>query len=114
MYDEKTVQRFIELRVQGLAFARIAQELNVARNTLIDWSRKHQHTIGNQSCRGSCLRNRTTRKSASPRSRNGPVFQPVRDGGGEAAVGPAARPNLTMRKSALPRSRNGRVSTASW
>ena len=47
MHDEKTVQRFIDLRVQGWVFTRIAQELNVARNTLIAWSRKHQHTIAN-------------------------------------------------------------------
>ena len=47
MHDDKTVQRFIELRVQGWVFTRIAQELNVARNTLIAWSRKHQHTIAN-------------------------------------------------------------------
>jgi hypothetical protein len=47
MHDDKTVQRFIDLRVQGWVFTRIAQELNVGRNTLIDWSRKHQHTIAN-------------------------------------------------------------------
>ena len=47
MHAEKTVQRFIELRVQGLSFARIAQELNVSRNTLIAWSQKHQHTLAN-------------------------------------------------------------------
>jgi hypothetical protein len=47
MHDENTVQRFIDLRVQGWSFARIAQELNVSRPTLIAWSRKHQHTIAN-------------------------------------------------------------------
>ncbi len=47
MHDDKTVQCFIELRVQGWAFARIAAELNVAKNTLIAWSRQHQHTIAN-------------------------------------------------------------------
>jgi transposase-like protein len=47
MHAEKTVQRFIELRVQGYSFARIAQELDVSRNTLITWSQKHQHTIAN-------------------------------------------------------------------
>jgi len=31
MHDEKTVQRFIELRVQGWVFTRIAAELNVTR-----------------------------------------------------------------------------------
>ena len=47
MHDEKTVQRFIELRVQGWVFTRIATELNVSKPTLIAWSRKHQHTIAN-------------------------------------------------------------------
>jgi transposase-like protein len=47
MHDAKTVQRFIELRVQGQSFVRIAQELGVSKPTLIDWSRKHQHTITN-------------------------------------------------------------------
>jgi len=47
MHDEKTVQRFIDLRVQGWAFARMAQELDVSKTTLIQWSRTHQHTIAN-------------------------------------------------------------------
>jgi hypothetical protein len=47
MYDDQTVQRFIDLRVQGRSFAFIAGELGVARNTLIAWSRKHQHAIAN-------------------------------------------------------------------
>jgi hypothetical protein len=47
MHDEKTVQRFIELRVQGWVFTRIAAELNVTKTTLIAWSHKHQHTIAN-------------------------------------------------------------------
>jgi len=47
MYDDKTVQRFIDLRVQGRSFARLAEELNVSKPTLIAWSRKHQHTIAN-------------------------------------------------------------------
>ena len=47
MHDDTIVQRFIELRVQGWVFTRIAAELKVARNTLIDWSRQHQHTIAN-------------------------------------------------------------------
>jgi transcriptional regulator with XRE-family HTH domain len=47
MHNEKTVQRFIELRVQGWSFARLAEELHVSKPTLIEWSRKHQHTIAN-------------------------------------------------------------------
>ena len=49
MHGDKTVQRFIELRVQEWSFDRIARELNVSKPTLIDWSRKHQHTIANLS-----------------------------------------------------------------
>ena len=47
MHDETTIQRFIDLRVQGRPFSAIAQELNVSKPTLIAWSRKHQHTIAN-------------------------------------------------------------------
>jgi hypothetical protein len=45
--DEATVQRFIELRVQGKVYSQIAAELNVSKPTLIAWSRKHQHMIDN-------------------------------------------------------------------
>jgi hypothetical protein len=47
LYDEKTVQRFIDLRVQGWVFTRIAAELKVPKTTLIAWSRQHHHTIAN-------------------------------------------------------------------
>ena len=47
MHDEKTVQRFIELRAEGRPYARIATELNVSKPTLIAWSRKHQFQIQN-------------------------------------------------------------------
>ena len=47
MYEDKTVQRFIELRVQDWSFAHLAAELNVSKPTLIAWSRQHQHTIAN-------------------------------------------------------------------
>ncbi len=47
MHDDKTVQRFIELRSHGWTFARIAAELNVSKPTLINWSRKHQFQIQN-------------------------------------------------------------------
>jgi transcriptional regulator with XRE-family HTH domain len=47
MHDDKTVQRFVELRSQGWTFARIATELKVSKPTLINWSRKHQFQIQN-------------------------------------------------------------------
>lgn len=47
MHDEKTVQRFIELRASGWPYARIMTELGVSKPTLIAWSRKHQFQIQN-------------------------------------------------------------------
>ena len=47
MYDEKTVQRFIELRAQSWTYARLMTELNVSKPTLIAWSRKYQFQIQN-------------------------------------------------------------------
>ena len=45
MHDEKTVNRFIELRASGWTYARLMTELNVSKPTLIGWSRKHQFQI---------------------------------------------------------------------
>ena len=39
MHDEKTVQRFIELRSQGRTYTQLMAELNVSKPTLIGWSR---------------------------------------------------------------------------
>jgi hypothetical protein len=47
MHDDKTVQRFIELRAQGWTYARLITELDVSKPTLIAWSRKHQFQIQN-------------------------------------------------------------------
>ena len=47
MHEEKTVQRFIELRAQGWSYLRLMTELNVTKPTLIAWSRKHQFQIQN-------------------------------------------------------------------
>jgi hypothetical protein len=46
-HDEKTVQRFIELRAQGRTYAQLMGELQVSKPTLIAWSRKHQFQIQN-------------------------------------------------------------------
>ena len=48
MKDIETQRRFVELRAQGWSFARIAQELNVSKGTLIQWSRKFQFEIANR------------------------------------------------------------------
>ena len=47
MKDQETVQKFIELRSKGTSFQRIAEQLCVAKSTLILWSRQHQHLIQN-------------------------------------------------------------------
>lgn len=47
MKDQETVQKFIELRSKGVSFQRIADQLGVAKSTLILWSREHQHLIQN-------------------------------------------------------------------
>ena len=47
MKDPELTDRFIELRAQGWSFTRIAAELDVHKNTLLAWSRKHQHRIQN-------------------------------------------------------------------
>ena len=47
MHDEKTVQRFIELRAAGRSYTNIMSELDVSKPTLIAWSRKHRFQIQN-------------------------------------------------------------------
>jgi hypothetical protein len=48
MIDVEKQQKFIQLRSQGWSFARIAQELDVSKGTLITLSRKFQFEIQNQ------------------------------------------------------------------
>jgi hypothetical protein len=47
MVEDQKVQEFIALRSRGLSFGRIAEQLGVAKSTLINWSRQHQHLIQN-------------------------------------------------------------------
>lgn len=47
MKDQRTKQRFIELRAQGMSYSRIAQELLVSKQTLIEWSRYLGDEIAN-------------------------------------------------------------------
>ena len=47
MKDQDTINSFIELRAMGWSYSRIVAQLNVSKNTLIDWSRKHQFQIQN-------------------------------------------------------------------
>lgn len=48
MKDMETQQRFIQLRAQGWSFARMARELDTAKGTLVNWSRKFRFEIANQ------------------------------------------------------------------
>ena len=45
--DPEIIDRFIQLRVQGWTFERIASELSVTERTLMTWSRKHSTLIQN-------------------------------------------------------------------
>ncbi|MGZ4964400.1 MAG: hypothetical protein ACXWJB_15570 [Limisphaerales bacterium] len=47
MINQEIQQRFILMRSQGSTFAHIAQQLNVSRGTLVNWSRKFQFEIKN-------------------------------------------------------------------
>ena len=47
MKDNQVQSRFIELRAQGWSYARIARELDVSKQTLINWSKRHSMEISN-------------------------------------------------------------------
>ncbi len=47
MKDNKTKERFIELRAQGISYEKIATELEVSKQTLINWSKELFIEIGN-------------------------------------------------------------------
>ncbi|MEI7730211.1 MAG: helix-turn-helix domain-containing protein [Verrucomicrobiota bacterium] len=47
MENNEKQQRFIELRTKGWTYARIAEELGVHRNTILNWSRQFQFQIQN-------------------------------------------------------------------
>ena len=73
MQDEKTVQRFIELRAGGWTYARLMAELTVSKPTLIAWSRKFQYQIQNlkaiemEALRERWLNSTATRVTAAAR-----------------------------------------------
>lgn len=47
MKDMSEKERFIERRAEGWSFDRIASELNLSKQTLINWSREFQLEIAN-------------------------------------------------------------------
>ena len=48
MKDQGVKEKFVELRARGWSFARIAKELKVSKQTLINWSRDLALEIKNQ------------------------------------------------------------------
>jgi len=40
MHSTETINQFLNLRLQGWSFARIADQLHVSKPTLLDWNRK--------------------------------------------------------------------------
>jgi hypothetical protein len=47
MKPQNTKERFIELRAKGLSFDKIAKDLKLSKQTLIDWSKELQSEIAN-------------------------------------------------------------------
>ncbi len=47
MKDNETKQKFIELRAKGLSFDKIGNELNVSKQTLINWQSEFVEEIDN-------------------------------------------------------------------
>ena len=45
--DQEIKRRFVELRIKGLSFEHIAQELKVSKQTLIEWSKDFKCEISN-------------------------------------------------------------------
>ncbi len=59
MKDMEQKERFIELRALGWSFDRIAEELKISKQTLIQWSRDFALEIGNlQAIRLDALRDK--------------------------------------------------------
>ncbi len=47
MKNQQTKERFIELRAKGFSFERIAKELKVSKQTLINWSKELKIEVAN-------------------------------------------------------------------
>jgi transcriptional regulator with XRE-family HTH domain len=45
MHDNDTKNQFLELRAKGWSLSRIAERLNVAQRTLVDWNRQEHEQI---------------------------------------------------------------------
>ena len=47
MKDNKTKEKFIELRAKGLSYDSISKELSVSKQTLINWSKEFELELSN-------------------------------------------------------------------
>jgi len=47
MKEQTVKERFLALRAQGLSFEKIARQLKVSKQTLINWSREFRYEISN-------------------------------------------------------------------
>lgn len=47
MKDNETRQKFVEMRGKGMSFRKISKELNIAKSTLMAWSKEHLTEIEN-------------------------------------------------------------------
>jgi len=45
MHSTETINQFLNLRIQGWSFARIADQLHVSKPTLLAWGQKHQSEL---------------------------------------------------------------------
>ena len=45
MHSSEIINQFLNLRVQGWTFARLADQLHVSKPTLLGWNRKHLSTL---------------------------------------------------------------------
>jgi len=97
MNDIEKQQRLVFLRAEGWSFARIAEDLQVSKPTLINWSRKFRFEIQNQraviidSLQEKWLATRDVRVTAlgeqlAKSNRNSP-----------SATSPPFRPHVSMR-----------------
>ena len=47
MKDQKLKEEFLVMRVQGLSFEKIAKQLKISKQNLINWSREFGYEISN-------------------------------------------------------------------
>ena len=95
MQDEKTVQRFIELRASGWTYARLMAELTVSKPTLIAWSRKFQYQIQNlKAIEMEALRERWLNSTATRVTALGEQLQKVEEELARRDMGGLTTPQL--------------------